>query len=149
MFEKIVAAIDSDPDRTAKVVGTAGELAKLASSEVLVVHVRELERPATLVGAARPGAIPPSLHPESEQDARLLVDGAVGRLRDTGVRAEGLVHPGSGEGTTARELVGIAASFGANLIVVGDRHARVTDVLLGGVAHKIVQLAPCSVLLVR
>jgi nucleotide-binding universal stress UspA family protein len=33
--------------------------------------------------------------------------------------------------------------------VVGDRNSRVSDVLLGGVAHRIVHLAPCSVLLVR
>ena len=52
-------------------------------------------------------------------------------------------------GSTARELLAIAQSFGATLIVVGDRGSRVSDVLLGGVAHRIVHLAACPVLLVR
>jgi nucleotide-binding universal stress UspA family protein len=149
MFEKIVAAIDSDPDRGGRVVSTAGELAQAFNSEVLLVHVRELERPAGLMGTARPGALPPLVHVESEEAAKMLVDGAVARLRGSELRARGLVHPGSGEGSTARELLEIASSYDATLIIVGDRGARVTDLLLGGVAHKIVQLAPCSVLLVR
>lgn len=149
MFEKIVAAIDSDPDRAGHVVSRAGELARAFNSEVLIVHVRELERPAGLMGTARPGALPPLVHVESEEAAKMLVDGAVARLRESGLRAEGRVHPGSGEGSTARELLEIASSYDATLIIVGDRGARVTDLLLGGVAHKIVQLAPCSVLLVR
>jgi nucleotide-binding universal stress UspA family protein len=149
MFEKIVAAIDSDPDRGGKVVSTAGVLAQAFNSEVLVVHVRELERPAALMGTARPGALPPLVHVESEEAAKMLVDGAVARLRGSELRAAGLVHPGSGEGSTAKELVEIASSYDAKLIVVGDRGARVSDLLLGGVAHKIVQLAPCSVILVR
>jgi nucleotide-binding universal stress UspA family protein len=35
------------------------------------------------------------------------------------------------------------------VIIVGDRGSRVTDLLLGSVAHKIVHSAPCPVLLVR
>ena len=134
MFERIVAAIDSDPERGAKVV--------------LVVHVREVERPATTVGMARPSALPPVLHVESEDEARALVDAAVDRLRHAGVVAQGQVGHGAA-GSTARELLEIAQSYGATLIVVGDRGSRVSDVLLGGVAHRIVHLAACPVLLVR
>jgi len=43
----------------------------------------------------------------------------------------------------------IAQANGAILIIVGDRDSRVTDVLLGSVAHKIAHLADCPVLLVR
>lgn len=149
MFDKIVAAIDSEPARAEHVVTAAGDLAKLMGAQVVVVHVRELERSATLIGAARPGALPVTPHMESEEDARHLVDNAVARLEGTGIKAEGRVHPGSTDGSTARELVDIAESVNANLIVVGDRGSRVSDVLLGGVAHKIVQQATCSVLLVR
>ena len=148
MFERIVAAIDSDPVRGAKVVAAAQELAQKFGSRVLVVHVREVERPAAMVGLARPSALPPVLHVESEEDARALVDAAVERLRNAGVQAEGQVGHGAAD-STARELLEIAQAYGATLIVVGDRGSRVSDMLLGGVAHRIVHLAACPVLLVR
>jgi nucleotide-binding universal stress UspA family protein len=67
MFERIVAAIDSDPERGAKVAAAAQELAQQSGSRALVVHVREVERPAAMVGMARPRALPPVLHVESEE----------------------------------------------------------------------------------
>jgi nucleotide-binding universal stress UspA family protein len=149
MFERIVAAIDYDPERSARVVQAAQELAQKFSSEVVVAHVRDVERPQTLVApTARPGALQPVVHFESEEEARALVDAAVTRLRGAGVRADGQIAPGT-TGSTARELLAVAQSRGATLIVVGDRDSRVTDVLLGGVAHRIVHLAACPVLLVR
>jgi nucleotide-binding universal stress UspA family protein len=148
MFERIVAAIDSDPERGAKVVAAAQELAQKFGSRVLVVHVREVERPPATVGMARPSALPPVLHVESEEEARALVDAAVERLRNAGVGAQGQVGHGAA-GSTARELLEIAQSYDATLIVVGDRGSRVSDVLLGGVAHRIVHLATCPILLVR
>jgi nucleotide-binding universal stress UspA family protein len=148
MFERIVAAIDSDPERSAKVVAAARELAQKFQSTVLVAHVREVERPAAMVAAAaRPGALPPSVHIESEEDATALVDDAVTRLRAGGIKADGQI--GHGAGSTARELLDIARAHNATLIIVGDRDSRVTDVLLGGVAHKVAHLADCPVLLVR
>jgi nucleotide-binding universal stress UspA family protein len=148
MFERIVAAVDADPERSVKVLDAAEQLALGFHSHLLVVHVRELERPTAMIATtARPGAAPPSLHLETEEAARALVDDALDRLRGAGVAAEGRV--GSGEGTTARELLEIAQSYGASVIIVGDRGSRVTDLLLGSVAHRIVHLAPCPVLLVR
>jgi nucleotide-binding universal stress UspA family protein len=148
MYEKIVAAIDADPDRSAKVMQMAKGLALANGSRVLVVHVRELERPTVMVTpAAKAGAIPPALHFESEEAAMGLVDTAVADLRSAGIEAQGKV--GTGVGSTARELLDIAGAYGANLIVVGDRGSHVTDLLLGSVAHRIVHLAKCPVLLAR
>ena len=149
LFDRIVAAIDNDPGRAAHVVGMAGDLARRMDATVMVVHVREYERAATMSGTPRPGAMPPPLYRETEDEARALVDGAVARLREDGVEAEGRVEPGSAEGSTSRELVEIATRWDAKLIVVGDRGSRVSDVILGGTAHRIVQQAACSVLLVR
>ncbi len=130
-------------------VNLAQELARKFSSRVLVAHVREVERRAAMVAAtAKPGALPPTVHVESEEDARALVDAAVNRLRGVGVEADGQVGAGAA-GSTAHELLEIAGAHGDDLIVVGDRDSRVTDILLGGVAHKIVHLAACPVLLVR
>lgn len=149
MFERIVAAVDNDPQRAAKVVNAAAEMAQKFGARVLVAHVREVERPAAVVaGAARASALPPALSLESEEAARALVDSAVERLRGAGVRADGEVGPGA-TGSTARDLLDIARGYGATLIVVGDRGSHVSDVLLGGVANRIAHLADCPVLLVR
>src|SRR5437016_3714061 len=107
MYERIVAAIDSHTERAAKVLGSARELALAGGGEVLVVHVRDIERPMAMVTPlAKAGAIPPAVHFESEESARALVDGAVEGLRSAGVQASGEV--GSGVGSTARELLDIA-----------------------------------------
>ena len=149
MFERILAAIDRDPERSARVVEAVKALAQKFSAEVVVAHVREVERPAAMVTpTAKAGAIPPALHFESEEEAREFVDAAVARLRSAGVRADGRIGTGA-TGSTARELLAIAQAFGATLIVVGDRGSRVTDVLLGSVAYKIVHRAACPVLLIR
>jgi nucleotide-binding universal stress UspA family protein len=100
-----------------------------------------------VTSTARGGAIPPSLHFESEERARELVDGAVENLRAAGVEANGEV--GSGVGSTARELLDIARRYGATVIVVGDRGSHLSDLLLGSVANRIAHLAYCPVLLAR
>ncbi len=145
MFEKIVAAIDSDPERSAKVIQATLEVCRARTSEVVIAHVREVERPAPML--ARAGALPPALHLESEEDAQHLVERKVEELRGAGVTVRGEV--GTGGASTANELLKIAEAFAANLIVVGDRGSNVSDLLLGGVAHRIVHLAHCPVLVVR
>lgn len=148
MFERIIAAIDSDPERAGKVVAAAEALAQRFNSQVVVAHVREVERPAAMVGAARASALPPALHLESEEQAQALVDAAVTQLRKAGVQAAGEIGHGATD-STARELLDIAQAARATLIVVGDRGSRVTDLLLGSVANRIAHLAECPVLLVR
>ncbi len=148
MFERIVAAIDSDAARGELVLKTAQELGLAFQSDVLVAHVRQLERRAEFLAAGgKPGALAPAVHFETEETAQELVNGAVEQLRQAGVKARGQV--GTGAGSTARDLLDIARTHNASLIIVGDRNSRVTDVLLGGVAHRIVHLAECPVLLVR
>lgn len=146
MFERIVAAVDADPERAGRVGSAAGELARAFRSHVLVVHVRELERTPAAVGVARAGAVAPVL-PGDDDGGGALVDDIVARLSGVGLNVEGRVHPASG--STSRELLDVAAAFDARLIVVGDRGARVSDVVLGGVASRILHQAACPVLLVR
>ncbi|MGH7861880.1 MAG: universal stress protein [Candidatus Dormibacteraceae bacterium] len=145
MFERLVAAVDDDRSRAARVIQAALELAGGHGGEVLVAHVREVERPGAQL--ARAGAIPPSLHLESEEDAARLVSDAVQSFHDQGLHAEGAI--GAAIGSTAKELLQMAREFNADLILVGDRGSHVTDLLLGGVAHRIVHQADCSVLVVR
>src|SRR5947199_3025985 len=81
MFERILAAIDSDPERSTRVVAAAQELARAFGSQLVVAHVRDVERPAATLATARASALPPALHVESEEEARALVDAAVERRR--------------------------------------------------------------------
>lgn len=148
MFERIVAAIDSDPDRAGRVLRAAREVAKPHHSQVLVAHVRDLERSLRVAATAgQAGAIPPSISFESEDTARHLVDEAVSGFREAGLDARGEVAMGTG--STARELLDVARRYDANLIVVGDHSSHVRDVLLGSVAHRIVHQADCPVLIAR
>jgi len=87
VFERIVAAIDNDPDRSGRVVDAARELAEAFKSDVLVAHVRDLERPAAMVvSTARGGATQPAVHLESEEQARQLVEAAVGWARESRIK---------------------------------------------------------------
>ena len=147
VFERIVVALDTDSDRSDRVVEAAEQLARVTDSAVLVADIQNVERTAVIAATPRPGAIPPPLPMDSSRQAQSLVARAVDRLQRAGIAAEGIVRPG--EGSTARDLLQIADGFDATVIVVGDSGSRVTDLLLGGVAHKIVRDASCSVLLVR
>lgn len=148
LFEHIVAAIDDDGVRRRRVIEATKDLAAALKSNVTVAHIRELERPTT---SGRPTAVVAAAstapHLEDEVMARALVEEALASLREGGVVAKGVIRTGGG--STAKELLQLAEEEEADLIVVGDRGAHVTDLLLGGVAHRIVHGAPCPVLLIR
>ena len=147
MFEKIVVGVDAEPGRAGRVVQAAEQVAKAARAQVLVTHVQELELAAAVAATPHAGSASPPALGTGAPEAEALVDLTVERLRSAGITARAEVR--SGKGSTAREFLRIADSFGAELIVVGDRGQRVTDMLLGGVAQKILRDASCSVLLVR
>ncbi len=53
-------------------------------------------------------------------------------------------------GEAATEIVGSAKDHASDLIVVGHRgHGRITQMLTGSVARRVVDSAPCPVLVVR
>ena len=79
-------------------------------SEVVVVHVREI--PPSL-------RVPPLL---STAEARGLVESAVVRLRDAGVRATGIVCAAR-EDSVARMLVNLSVEQACEAIVLGSRRA--------------------------
>lgn len=147
MFEKIVVGVDGEPGRAGRVVAAAEVVARAANAEVLIAHVQELELSAAIAATPHAGALHPTYADTGASQAEAFVDLTVERLRRAGLGARGVVQPG--EGSTAKELLKIAESFGATLIVVGDRGPRLADLLLGGVAQKVLKDADCSVLLVR
>ena len=137
MFDRIVLAVDgSGPSDRAE--GVAAETAKKFRSDVTVVHV--LEHELAWIG---------DLAIETPEEASQLSDEVVRRLKDRGLTARGEVRHAP-VALVAREVLDVAKEADADLIVMGTRGR--TDwkgLLLGSVAHKVLQHAACPVLLVR
>jgi nucleotide-binding universal stress UspA family protein len=132
---RILLAVD-DPDYSQKAVATAAALAAASDGEIVVLHVRELER--------SPG--PPL---ETRTEATQLVSHTVERLLDEGVSAWGELGSAP-RSEIADEIVRAASGIGADLIVLGSRGlSGLNALLLGSVARKALRRAPCPVVIVR
>jgi nucleotide-binding universal stress UspA family protein len=137
MFNRILVAIDAS-QYSQRVVPTALEMAKKFHSEVFVLHVAEHDRgrAVTYLG-------------ESSATATRLVGDAVRLIREAGVDAGGSVHDVAA-GHVARDIVQTADQLRSDLIVMGSRGlSDVQGMLLGSVTHKVIQLAPITVLVAR
>lgn len=138
MFNQLLLAVDSS-DHSKKALGQAIELAKLANANVRVLHVRD---------AASSGRGGPVWH-ESSEEAAALVDETVSELQTAGIESSGVVRD-SMIGATAREILDEAQQCGASLIVIGSRgHSEFTDLVIGSVAHKVLNHGSLPVLVVR
>jgi nucleotide-binding universal stress UspA family protein len=139
MFSRIVLGIDGS-DHAAKAADVAAELAKAVGSEVLVLHV--LER----IAASKGG---PATDLEIPHDAANLVEKTVARLKEENVNSQGKIVTAP-SGRVVPEILGVAETFGADLIVVGSRGlSDFSGLLVGSVSHKLMQHASCPVLVVR
>ena len=137
MFERFVVAVDGSK-QSLKTMDVAVDLATRYGSVVTVVHVREYER----FEAADVDLGPPI-------PAEQLLQDAVAEFEAAGVTARSelrRVRPGE----TPEQIVEVATTIGADLIVMGTRGmTEWKSLLLGGVANKVVHHATCPVLLVR
>jgi nucleotide-binding universal stress UspA family protein len=135
MLEKILLAVD-ESEHARKVVSAAAELARAGGGTVHVLHVHEV----VLASA--------TVDDDSPEAASRLVDEVVEELRQAGVAAEGSVR--STTAGPARAILEHARDLDATLIVLGSRGlGALGGLLLGSVAHKIIQLSSCPVLVVR
>lgn len=136
MLEKVLLAVDGS-EYADKAVAATVDLVKAGAGEVLVLHVQEAVAGMTVVPA------------ESRQEAHELVEGVVAELTAVGAQVRGEVRS-SVYRSTAREVLDAAETFGAGLIVLGSRgRGELTRLLLGSLAHKVIHLAACPVLVVR
>lgn len=137
MFQKLLLAVDGS-EHAGKAVPVAVDLARKSDGEVLVFHVREFQ-------LARGGAYPL----EDDSQAQELVDGVTASLASEGVRARGVVEPHV-IGQAARAILAEAEAEGADAIVMGCRgRSDLAGLLLGSVAHKVIQLSHCPVVVAR
>ena len=87
--------------------------------------------------------VPPDI---STAKAQGLVNAAVARLRDDGVKALGMVR----QGDIADEILKTAADLAVDIIVIGHRGlSKIGRFALGSVADKVARYATRPVLIVR
>jgi nucleotide-binding universal stress UspA family protein len=145
MFKRILVPVDgSTPSRQA--VTMAAQLAKSNGGQLRLVHV--LDQTAYLTGYDPAVAASGQLFAMLHDSGKRLLDEAVAIAGDAGITAEtGLVE----EITRLGEAVaGAAASWGADLIVVGTHGRRgPSRLFLGSGAEQIIRLAPVPVLVTR
>lgn len=131
MYRRIVLAVDAERVADAAVPAVA-QLAAPARGEVLVVHVRDIER---------------GLRTRFEDQH--LVDHVVARLHAAGVAARGEVRTIS-NGDVADALLDSAERFGADVIAMGSHgRSELGGLLLGTVGQRVAARSDCAVLLVH
>ena len=140
MFRTIVLAVDGSK-YSEKAVELAKHLATVGNEEVVVTHVTEL-LPARF--QAYPG-----LDAEPDKEVIELAKGYVAELEEAGIKARAELRS-SQYGGVARILTNLAEDLDAGLIVMGS-HGRgdLTALLLGSVAHKVLNLTDRPVLIAR
>jgi nucleotide-binding universal stress UspA family protein len=137
MFERILLAVDGS-DHSQRAVAVASEIAKSSGGEVLVFHV--LERDVGRAGITGE---------ETSGEAADLVNKIVHDLHQNDVKARGDAK-GAPAGRAAPDILEEAKTFDAGIIVIGTRgRSDFAGLLLGSVAHKVLQHAECPVLVVR
>ena len=131
MYERILLALDAGRVASAAVPVVA-ELAGRSDTEVLVVHVRDIEREL-----------------RTRYEAEQLVERTVGRLRALGVRARGEVRT-IVRGDVARTLLQSAAWFDADMVVLGSHgRSELGGLLLGSVGQRVAAGTGAAVMLVH
>lgn len=141
VFNKILVPTDFSPHST-EAIRVAGELSRLCNAPVTLLAVY-----AAPVIALPEGALftsPETMAAELAETDRQL-DAAIGWARDNG--AVGITTV-STQGSPIDEI--LARAEGYDLIVMGT-HGRsgIKHAIMGSIAEKVVQKAPCAVLTVH
>src|SRR6202166_3785494 len=147
-FSKIVAATDFSEDSNLALT-YAQELATKFSAEVVVLHVDQPLAPVMMtpkLGPAMDIGAMGRIAEEQRMLAQKELDKIAGNLRTAGLKVKSLLKVGS----PFLEILHTAQSEVADLIVLGT-HGRtgLAHVLMGSVAERVVQKAPCPVLTIR
>jgi nucleotide-binding universal stress UspA family protein len=137
MFERIVLAVDGS-EFAQRAVPVAADIASKYGSEVIAIHVVEEQ-------LSRGGPIAYETTEEATKDA----DDAAKFLKDVGVSARAEARAALA-GRAAQEIMDLATSEDAGLIVMGSRGmSDWQGLLIGSVAHKVLHLSSVPVLIVR
>ena len=137
MFERIVLAVDGS-ELAQRAVPVAADIASKYGSEVIAVHVLEQQ-----LGLGGPIAY------DTTEEATRVADDTARFLKDLGVSARPEARAAIA-GRAAQEIIDVATSEDAGLIVMGSRGMSDWEgLLVGSVAHKVLHLSSVPVLIVR
>jgi len=138
-MKKIVLAVDGS-DHSAKVLDTAIEYARLLQATVFFVYCHE--KFPTILGEPYRNTETARILEESQK----IVAPFLQRLAAEKIPFEDRIM----EEPAARRITDIAEIEGCDLIVMGSRGlSNLASLVLGSVTHRVLQTAPCSVLVVR
>ena len=146
-FSKILVPTDFSED-SKLALSYAIELAQKFSAEIIVVHVDQPLAPV-MVSELNPGLDVGTMNRIAEEQRLLALrelDQTSARLRESGVKSRGLMRVGA----PFLEILHAAQTENVDLIVMGT-HGRtgLAHVLIGSVAERVVNKAPCPVLTIR
>ena len=139
-MQKIVVGVDGS-DESWDAFDQALSLASQVGASLTAVRAEHLSTWASL-------GIGTTLGDVYEQDERIrgeLVEEAHRRSAALGLT----IDVATPKGRPAEELIAVAESTGADLVVVGHRGRGGATSWLGSVTQEVVHRAPCSVLVVR
>jgi nucleotide-binding universal stress UspA family protein len=138
MFKEIVWSTDGS-EYAQRALPYVKGLAREGGATITIVHVVERIEGAGAVGLPRRAD-------EPELQARLQK--LTAELSEEGFGASLIIRGDVGT-RPAHEVVEVAQEVGADLIVVGSRGlSAIGGLLLGSVAHRLLHIAPCPVLVV-
>jgi nucleotide-binding universal stress UspA family protein len=138
----ILVPIDFSANAAA-VLEWAAHLAEEHGSKLVLLHVYHLPVDFQQLEGAY---LPPDFWTNVKKEADQTLNRYVGELRQKGLDVEPVVR----EGYPATVIVDEAAARGADLIVIGTHGlSGLKHLLLGSIAERVVQKAPCPVLAVK
>ena len=140
--QRILVPLDFS-DSAESILAWAGHLAEEHGSTVMLLHVYHLPVEFQQLEGAY---LPPDFWANVKSEAEQKLDEHAATLRTTGVTVECHVR----EGYPATVIVDEADTLRCDLIVIGTHgHSGLKHLLLGSIAERVVQKAPCPVLTVK
>ena len=141
-IERILVPVDFS-DNARSVLDWAAHLAEEHSARILLLHAYHLPVEfQQLEGAYLPPDFWSNVKSEAEQSLARYAE----EMKEKGIEVETIVR----EGYPASVIVDEAEARNANLVVIGTHGlSGLKHMLLGSIAERVVQKAPCPVLTVK
>ena len=141
-IRKILVPIDFS-DSASNIIEWAAYLARESKSQLVLFHAYHLPVEFQQLEGAY---LPPDFWANVKSEAEASLARYETELRESGHSVESVVR----EGYAATAIVDEANELGADLIVIGTHGlSGLKHMLLGSVAERVVQKAPCPVLTVK
>ena len=149
-MKKILVPVDGSPE-SKKAAAEAIELAKKCGADMTLISVVEVEPEITYteLGVVMPVEyvnMRESLVKIKEESAGKMLDAMIDSMDCTGVKIEKIIKVGNAH----NEIVEAAEGGSFDLVVMGHRGLNpVKRFLVGSVAKRVIEDAPCSVMIVK